>query len=374
MSNILDYLAWRGDLSLRSDPWNDLDSLVMACLSYVDMPQTDASAPIRLRELPPMLPAVPKDSDTWAFFQRCRLLAEPAAMTNRFGEVLLHSHVNVVDAQRDMQFSAVTAELPDGTRFVGFRGTDQSLVGWREDFTMAFESPIPAQTEALRYLEQAAQAGIPLRLGGHSKGGNLSSYAAAHASEHTQALILSVCSFDGPGLDDQTFASEGYARIQPRIRSYLPHSSVVGLLLAHHETYTVVRSKAFGLAQHDAFTWQVLGRGFVEVDGVDVTSQVVDQSVHAWLMQVTPDQRRIFVNTLFDILESTNATTLRDLTNHKAATLSAILQAARSTDRTTLLMIAQLLGRFIKTSTAAIMDALTNRSDQDTLPAGDDDE
>lgn len=372
MTNIHDYLTWRGDLPLHADGWNDIDSLIMSCLSYVDMPLAARDA-VTLSELPATVPAAPKDSETWAFFQRCRTLVEPCAKSVRFGGIRLHSYVNQVDPDRDMQFSAVTADLPDGTRFVAFRGTDQSIVGWREDFTMAFESPVPAQTAALQYLEQAAQAGRPLRLGGHSKGGNLSTYAAAHADPSIQALILSVCSFDGPGLDDETFASAGYARIQPRIRSYLPQTSVVGLLMAHHEDYTVVRSAAFGLAQHDAFTWQVLGKGFVELEEVDKASQVVDQSLHAWLMQVSPDQRRIFVNTLFDILESTNATTLRDLTNNKRATLSALWQAARSVDRATVLMIAQLVGRFIRTSTAAIMDVITNRADPEALSAENDD-
>jgi len=357
MANMMDYLAWRGDLTLEASPWNDVDSLILACMSYVNLPQLLLPAPVQT--LPEHLPEAEKGILT-AFFERCRELFVCAAQTRRFGDMALHSFVNEVDPQADIQFSAVTADLKDGTRFVAFRGTDQSIVGWREDFTMAFESPVPAQTAALTYLEKAAGAGKPLRIGGHSKGGNLACYAAAHASEGTRALIEGVYSFDGPGLDDATVVSDGYARIRSRIHSYIPQSSVVGLLLAYHEDYTVVRANAISLAQHDAFTWQVLGTSFVEVDEVDRASQVVDQTVHAWLTQVSHDQRRIFINSLFDILEATNATTFKDLTRDPRA-IPAMIQATRSTDPEVLRMIAQLIGSFLKTGAATLFDMLTGR-------------
>lgn len=358
MPNMMDYLAWRGDLPLAASPWNDVDSLIMACICYADLPAA-VSGTLTWQQAALSLPAGQEISTD--FIRRCYALLERAAEYPRFEDVTLHSFVNEVDPERDIQFSAVTADLADGTRFVAFRGTDHSIVGWREDFTMAFESPVPAQTAALAYLERAAEDGLPLRIGGHSKGGNLACYAAAHASEESRALIHSIDSFDGPGLDDATIVSDGYARIRGRIHSYIPQSSVVGLLLAYHEDYTVVRANAIGLAQHDAFTWQVLGASFVEVDEVDRASQMMDHTVHAWLTQVSHDQRRVFIDTLFDILETTNATTFKDLTRDPRRSIAAIIQATRSTDPDVLRMIAQLIGRFLKTGAATLFDTLTGR-------------
>lgn len=360
MPNMMDYLAWRGDLTLAASPWNDVDSLIMACMCYADLPAA-AQGTLMWQQAALSLPAGQEISTD--FIRQCYVLLTKAAEHPRFADLALHSFVNEVDPERDIQFSAVTADLPDGTRFVAFRGTDHSIVGWREDFTMAFESPVPAQTAALSYLERAAEAGKPLRIGGHSKGGNLACYAAAHASEGARALIDSIYSFDGPGLDDATVVSDGYARIRGRIHSYIPQSSVIGLLLAYHEDYTVVRANAIGLAQHDAFTWQVLGTEFIEVDEVDRASQVVDQTVHAWLTQVSPDQRRVFIDTLFDILEATNATTFKDLTRDPRRSIAAIIQATRSTDPEVLRMIAQLIGRFLKTGAATLFDTLTGREE-----------
>jgi hypothetical protein len=247
-----------------------------------------------------------------------------------------------------MQFAAVTFDLPDGTHYVAFRGTDSTIVGWREDFNMAFESPIPAQSAAVKYLAEAAAATTgPLIIGGHSKGGNLAVYAAAHADAEIQSRIRLIYSFDGPGLDDATMASEGYAGIASRIRSFVPQQSVVGLLMTYHPEYTVVKSDGVGLLQHDSFTWQVLGTGFIAVTELDVSSQLVDQTVHAWLSQVSKEQRKVFVDTIFDILEATGANTVKELLKDVPGRLPAVLKALQKVDFETARMVVTLWGQFV---------------------------
>lgn len=340
---MLNYLDWRGDLTLAADPWNDVDSLIMASLSYLDLSSV-ADRTLSLREVADMLPPiVPEKGAHGSFSGSCRALMAQSALSDRLSEVLLHGYVNEVDQEKEMQFSAVMADLPDGSRYVAFRGTDNSIVGWREDFSMAFET-VPAQTAAVAYLEAAAQGGGRLTVGGHSKGGNLAIYAAAHAAPAVQARIERVYSFDGPGLDDATVASDGYARIAGRIRSFIPQSSVVGLLLAHHEEYVVVHANAVGLLQHDPFSWQVHGRRFLEVEQVDRASQVVDQTVHEWLKQLSSEERQLFVDTLFNLLESGKAVNVRDL----ASDLPAILSASRSVSPSTVWTMGQMIGRLIR--------------------------
>ena len=343
MANMLNYLDWRGDLTLNADPWNDVDSLIMASLCYIDMPPV-ADKMLTVREMAGMLPPYEaRKGPQGSFFGSCRALMAQCALTERFEQVELHGYVNEVDAEKEIQFSALMADLPDGSRYVAFRGTDSSLIGWREDFSMAFET-VPAQTAAAAYLEKAAQDGRRLTVGGHSKGGNLALYAAAHVPERVQARIDRVYSFDGPGLDDATVASEGYARIAEKVRSFIPQSSVVGLLLTHHDEYVVVHSNALGLLQHDPFSWQLVGRRFLEVEQVDRASQMVDQTVHEWLKQSSPGERELFVNTLFDLLESGNASNVKDI----LPDLPAILGASARLSPSTMWTMGQMIGRLVK--------------------------
>lgn len=356
MPNMMDYLAWRGDIALDYSPFNDVDSLILASLSYLTYPEPEGL----LRDLALTVP--PVDKMQFAFVHEIRAMLSAAAMTERFAGIGMRHPVAVTDQDRDMQFAAVTFDLPDGTHYVAFRGTDSTIVGWREDFNMAFESPVPAQSAAVKYLnEAAALTDGPLILGGHSKGGNLAVYAAAHADPMTQSRIRAVYSFDGPGLDDATMASEGYARIARRIRSFVPQHSVVGLLLTYHPEYTVVKSDGVGLLQHDSFTWQVLGTSFIPVTEVDVSSQLVDQTVHAWLSQVSPEKRRIFVNTIFDVLEASGANTVKELVRNIPSRLPAVLKALQQVDAETARMVLTLWGQFVTIGATNIIELVRQR-------------
>ena len=366
MPNIMDYLAWRGDIAFGYSPLNDLDSLVFASLSYLTYPVQ----PAPIRDLGVQLP--PVDKTQFAHVHECRALLSAAAMTERFAGIRVQHPVAVTDQDRDMQFAAVTFDLPDGSHYVAFRGTDSTLVGWREDFNMAFESPVPAQSAAVKYLiEAAGRTDGPLILGGHSKGGNLAVYAAAHVDPMLQSRIRAIYSFDGPGLDDATVASEGYIAIARRIRSFVPQQSVVGLLLAYHPEYTVVKSGALGLLQHDSFTWQVLGTGFIAVTELDVSSQLVDQTVHAWLSKSTPAQRKVFINTIFDILESTGANTVKELVKDVPTHAPAILKALQKVDFETARMVLTLWGQFVTIGATNIYELLRQRFNPDNDTQGD---
>ena len=355
MPNMMDYIAWRGDISMAYSPFNHLDSLILAELSYLNFPLEDAL----LRDLDAVTPAEPEHP---AFMHQSRRMLSAVSMAERFAGIRMHDPVSIIDQERDMQFAAMLFDLPDGTHYVAFRGTDSTLVGWREDFNMTFESPIPAQSAAVKYLENAATlVDGPLILGGHSKGGNLSVYAAAHAGEAVQSRIRTVYSFDGPGLDDATMASDGYARIARRIRSFVPQQSVVGLLMTYHPDYTVVKSTGTGIMQHDGFTWQMLGTDFIAVTELDVSSQVVDHTLHEWLSRISPEKRRVFISTAFDILEASGVSTVKELFSDVPAHLPAMLKALQKVDAETARMILTLWRQFLSIGATNILELIRQR-------------
>ena len=366
MSNLNDYLIWRGDLTLDHALWCEVDSLIMACLSYIKLNEA-ADASVALHDI--VNPEGFDDKLVNRFFRKCRALFDQMAQSARYGHMVLHDYVDILDDEGVKQFSAVTADLPDGISFVAFRGTDSTITGWREDFHMAFESPVPAQSEALAYLIRAAEkTDRPLRLGGHSKGGNLAAYAAAHAPAAVQDRILSISSFDGPGLDDDTMAGEGYRRISSRVVSVIPESSVVGLMLNYHTDYTVVKSDSVGVLQHDPFTWQLHGPAFECADSVTDASRLLDETLHDWLKRCTPEERREFVDTVFDLLASTNARSFADLTDEKLHSLGAILSTARGMTFAEIINFLRLSGEFVKIGAGNVIDRLRgDEHDEDSI-------
>ena len=187
MANIMDYLDWRGDLPLTVSPFNEVDGLILAELSFINF---EGIVP------PPELGrGVPLRDAAGTYFARhngqeidmgvlvpgripdlmCRM-----AHSVRFGGMLLNGYCELMDDAREQQFAALTVELGDGSIYLSYRGTDDTIVGWKEDLNMGYLEVIPSQTRALEYLGRMTRQypDAKLRIGGHSKGGNLAVYSA----------------------------------------------------------------------------------------------------------------------------------------------------------------------------------------------------
>lgn len=330
MANIVDYLAWRGDVPFGLSPWNEVDGLACAVLSYLNIHGLHDYRGWTLREAKRIDLLIPEDSGS---FPGRKKVFEAMADSARFGDCRMHHFIAVTDAELGIQFSAMCIDLPDGTMGVLYRGTDNTLIGWREDFNMAYQTRVPAQEAAAYYLEKAAEiTDRPLRLVGHSKGGNLAVYAAACVPEKVQERVRDIWSYDGPGMNMETARSEGYARISGKIRSFIPQTSIIGLLMEYFKPYTVVRSDAKGIEQHDPLTWQVYGRGFETMESVDSTASVTCDTLHEWLANSTPEQRGAFVEGMFRMADNTNATKMSDLLNEKFKSLRKIVGGRKDVD------------------------------------------
>ena len=356
MANMLDYILWRGDIPLDAVPVGEVDGLILAQLAMMrwerglgEGESATVSALYPKMNEPPVSVGFTGESD--------QKLLKLAAESVRFGSLPIGDFASTFDAERGMQFAAVTFRLPDGTLFVAFRGTDNTIVGWREDFNLAFSRPVPAQEAARTYLTRIMELYPgPFRLGGHSKGGNLAMYAAATVGDALRERVMAVYNFDGPGFSDRMNDAELYRRIQGMLHTFLPQGSIVGLLLAHPEEYAVVRSDNVSILQHDPYSWQVLGPCFIRMPELSRDSARFDLAFSRWLGAVDEASRQLLVDTLFSVLEATRAATFgrefwQGLTRNSMAVVTAIQKVEPQQRKRVSHLLGELAGYMLKSET-----------------------
>jgi len=354
MSNILDYLDWRGDLEFNTDPINEVDNLVLSVLSYLDfagvVPTPDESDSVSLADAAEAIKRMPDQITapvTSAFFSRLSLLLEKCAASSRFQNLRLSHYVNRVSFDEAEQFSALVFSIDKYTHFVSFSGTDDTLIGWKEDLEMSFREVVPAQRSAVEYLDllMSHLPGI-FYLGGHSKGGNLAVFAAANIPAEMQPSIQRVFNNDGPGFQGSMLENPGYLRVIDKTVRFMPQSSVVGMLLNQSGLYQVVGSDESGVMQHDAFSWKVIGPNFVYLEGLSTCSIKFNAALREWLDNVPLEERQEFTDALFTILEATGARTLREFTQDKLAASKAMIASFKQLEPETQTHLKNLLETF----------------------------
>ncbi|MBQ7392337.1 MAG: DUF2974 domain-containing protein [Clostridia bacterium] len=323
MGTVYDYLTWRGDLSFRAAPFCEVDSLILSMFSYLDMqdivPAPDEEGDITVwvasKAFSERNPDIKKAKMGILIPKDIIKMMRAMRSTKRFGTLKMSGFVNIIDPETELQFSAVTFLLNDGTAVVTYRGTDDTLVGWKEDMNMCFLPVVPAQLKAVEYLNTVAEKhNGKLILTGHSKGGNLAVYAAVHADAAIRERITAVYSNDGPGFGKNILDDPDYVEMRPRINNLVPQSSVVGMLLEHDENYTVVKSRQkAGLLQHNGLSWEILGNSFVHLKDVTPDSRKLDRTVNQWIRDMTPEQREEFAEAVYQLFSVDGAQTLTDL-------------------------------------------------------------
>ena len=359
MANLFDYLAWRGDLALKTVGFNEVDGMILARFAYADFENAE---PLQSGEA--SLGAVAqalaeKKTEETNDLALLRALAE----SERFRSLRLSSYENHFDAESQTQFSAITVRLTETLSYLAFRGTDTTLVGWKENFNMAFLCPVPSQREAADYLARAAKHKGRLILGGHSKGGNLAVYAAAVCPESVRKRIEAIYNYDGPGFEESVLHSEGYRQILPCVHTFVPQSSIVGMLLEHAERITVVHStRTNGFQQHDVCSWEVLPQGFLCVEERTSSSRFIDAAVSAWLAEIDYAQRKCVIDTVYGALEQTHAQTLQELSEQRFSAVKAVLRAARHFDEETKNAVTQTL-RLLMRSVQKELPTLRRKND-----------
>ncbi len=355
MGTVLDYLKEYGDYALAEKPFSEVDSLILSQFSYLKFDemvsgrQTGQNAGVTgtvAVSLEEMFGHEKYDS----LYGDERYRRDNTALflgmygSRRFHDTKIINYVNQIDLDTEMQFSAVTILLPGGMVYVAFRGTDETIVGWKEDLNLAFSEPVPGQRLSVEYLNQTAGtfAGA-FCVGGHSKGGNLAVYASMNCREDVRARIVTIFDHDGPGFRPEVKEQGAYAEIVDRIRKTVPRSSLVGMLLYSEGEYEVVESRTVGLAQHNPYTWLVREDSFQIVKDIRTGRKFMDEALNQWILSLSQEEMHTFVDTFYQVILASETDNLIDLTANWTKSLHGIRMAIKEIEPETEKVIRQIL-------------------------------
>ena len=350
-NTIYDYVDLRGDLSPIDFPYNEVDYLIFSELAYTNLDgiiDYDYQHQMSLKEAYTLYcrrNETLSEEQLKPILLESHILFEKMARSPRYQNIQIISYVNDIDPELIKQFSALALILEDQSLAVIYRGTDDTLIGWHEDFLMLCENVVPAQLSSVKYLEDIAKVPYhqsfleaikdrfldtnifkriqkyftykkkrPIRLMGHSKGGNLAMYAGCFATKDIQDRILQIYNYDGPGFQDEIMLSHEYKNMLPRIHSYIPHYSFFGIVLGHEEKYTVVKSRSVGMLQHNGFSWEVGPNHFIE-DELSFESVQFAIQVIIFLEKLSREDKHQFVEAMFGLFTSLNLYTFSDLSH-----------------------------------------------------------
>lgn len=242
-------------------------------------------------------------------------LLDQLAGSKRFKHIKAFGYVNDIDLEAQKQFAAMCFKISRDNYVIIFRGTDDTLIAWKEDFHMTYMAEIPAQKSASKYLEKLmAHLDGTFHIAGHSKGGNLAVYAASQQTSSNQKRIQAIYGFDAPGVHKSVLESSGFLAIEEKIQTFIPDNSIVGMMLETPKGARVVNSKSFGLLQHIVFTWEVEGNDFKEVKSVSSDSLQVDKTLKSWTASLSDDELKQFFDLFFGLFIEAGIYRFSDIT------------------------------------------------------------
>jgi len=366
MSNILTYIKNYGELSFDKLAFNELDNLIFSQLIYINFTNIVTNK-ISKDEFITIKDSSNKYYDLHQTLDTSIGLLIPdevlpmlkaLANSKRFGELKLHGYIHEINKKETKQFSSLAIEIKNNLYYIAFSGTDDTLTGWKEDFNMQFMNFIPAQKAAEKYLDKYMKIlKGDFILGGHSKGGNLAIYAATKCFPLKKKHIINIYNNDGPGFNKKILESSAYKKIENKIIHFVPESSVVGLLFNHTGELNIVKSSQAGIFQHDAFSWKTSKTEFILCKELSTESKLISQTLKSWLLKMSEAEQKEFINSLFDILESTEATTLTELVFEKLNIFEMIKNATKEDTQ----IIFKALAKLMDESRKVILKNITNK-------------
>lgn len=341
MKNMLDYIKEFGHVSFEERAFSEIDALVLTELEYLPLENVVPSDEngenfVTVKEIAEYMQEHKQelfDENPMMMTEERHEVSQVVATASRFQSLKFFGVVSEWDKDTTKQFAAVTVEVEPSVRLVVFRGTDETLIGWKEDFLMTYSPLVAAQTDAKEYLaKQASLWDGDLMISGHSKGGNLAIYAAATQVEDVQLRIVDIFCFDSPGLYRSVLETKGYQNIVPLAMRYIPQDSLVGLMLESEVPYVIVKSNATGAMQHSAMTWEIEDGQFIKMEKLTKNSQLNDQTFKKWTESVSDEELELFWNVFFELLFSVGIDTVNDLYGEFMHYVQEFLKAAGNMD------------------------------------------
>ena len=322
MGNLITYVQQYGAQTFEDKSLTDIDVLVLTEIAYLPFDEIvpkscDVTEAISLEQLGKEFEQIKEKQQELNPFmitsERIELL-EVVSKSQRYKEIKVFGFLNDIDDDLTKQFAAVCYQWEEDKRWIIFRGTDETLIGWKEDFMMTYSDLIPAQTDAIEYLKKQAETfSGTLNVSGHSKGGNLSLYASAMQDEAVQNRIEQIYCWDSPGVHRSILGTEGYQRVVSKAKRYIPQDSIVGLMLESQVPYHIIESQGSGISQHSALMWNIEDDHFVELTELTRNSQLTDQTFKQWTEVVSDEDLKLFFDTFFELFFEMGVETVNDV-------------------------------------------------------------
>lgn len=355
--DIFDYLSQHDD-TFSERPFCSADAVVLSELAYLRFENIVSR---------PSLLSAPMSIGSLAISERITLLRKgmlnthprvtellsAVAASRRFGRTKVNFAESRFDTVIDNQFAAITFFLADKTVFIAYRGTDNTITGWRENFNMAYKKTVPAQNDSVEYIETISRlTRLPIRVGGHSKGGNLAVFAAIHCNDRIQDRIIDIYNLDGPGFKQSIYDSGEHLRIRDRIHKILPTDSLIGTLLIESSEYHVIESEGEGFEQHSIYNWHLDGPDLKYTDKLTDNAIKLDKTLDNWVSSLSDEQLESIVEALFDIINSIDANTFDEVTRYLSGEDFSALKTYRMIDtehrKHALTVVTALAGAYLK--------------------------
>ncbi len=345
MENIIGYVKEWGKYSFLERPFNEVDSLVLCQLVYLDfekfVPGLDAgSHPVGIQSIY-IHPDRDKILDDYWYRENNKELFGAVAASVRFGNIKMNYYVNIIDQEEETQFSAMTYfwgddRTEDGNAYLAYRGTDATIVGWKEDLNLAFSKPLHGQYLAVEYMDRVAEmTGRGFYAGGHSKGGNLAVYAAMNCKEETREKIQKIYNNDGPGFRPEIRQQGNFQAIEERVVKFIPRSSLVGMILESHSKYEIVESWGIGLLQHNTYSWKIEDGALVRAQNMTSAKIRRDAALNEWILSLSEEEIHVFIDTLYEVVSASEASNVFEFGADWKKCLQSIILAAKGVDDTT---------------------------------------
>lgn len=376
MANVVDYLHWRGDLTFDNDPFNNVDNLILSILSYLGfggvIPSERSEKRVQLGDAcSKILKKLKNDPSVIAGFSRIDgTFLEALVNAPRFANIELGRYVDRINVEKSLQFAAFTAYLPTGQMFVSFRGTDGTLVGWRENLNLSFQVTSADKSAAL-YLEKRIREHLAegnsntcanVIVGGHSKGGNLAAYAATVCPKELLDTIDRVWSNDGPNMCPELLHTTAHQVLGDKYIRILPEFSVVGMIFDDPAVpKLIVKSSETGMMAHDGVSWQIMRNTFEFADDFQPECKKINEAFSAWYKDLPLSDREHFTNELFDALSAGGAIYFSDIIS-SPANLQPVVTALTKTEKQTKEIFFDLLSSLVNASATSLIENITESS------------